>query len=130
MEHFKEEMLTFKNGTISFSNELFLPPTFSIHEMGDSLQLEPNSYFQIVLYYNDFIIVKESTSSNISFTILFILITLLANYIFKEVKGNASLFDFECDAQKIKREYPEVDIEELTKKLEIKKSNYDRLTRS
>lgn len=130
MEHFKEEMLTFKNGTISFSNESFLPPTFSIHEMGDSLQLEPNSYFQIVLYYNDFIIVKESTSSNISFTILFIVITLLANYIFKEVKGNASLFDFEYNVQKIKREYPEVDIEELTKKLEIKKSNYDRLTRS
>lgn len=79
---------------------------------------------------DDFIIVKESSSDNIGLTLICLVVTLLAlkiPYMYRIV-GN-SRFDYGYCVEEIKRKHPTIDVEELTKKLEIKRSNYDRLTR-
>ena len=78
---------------------------------------------------DDFIMVKESSSDNMSLTFLWILVTVLAEIIISVWRMECSCFDYKYCIRKIKEKHPKIDVEELTKKLEIKKNNYDRLTR-
>ncbi len=75
----------------------------------------------------DYIIVKESMGDNIGITIIYLLLTALAESIPLFIRSEVSSFDFGDCVYDIKRRYKKVDVENLTKKLEIKRDNYNRL---
>lgn len=94
-------------------------------------ELTEGSYLQAIMYNefeDDFIMVKESSGDNIGLTVVCLFITLLAEII-PLAWRSFSHFDFGDCVKEIKRKHPAIDIEKLVKKLEIKRSNYDRLTR-
>ena len=95
-------------------------------------ELEANSYLQVVMYSeleDQYIMVKESIVQEVDFVLIdlftiMVLWVLIASW--REVKKT----DFSKCIEKIKNEYQMLlDEEMLIKKLEIKKNNYNRLTR-
>ena len=78
---------------------------------------------------DDFIMVKESIDDNIGITLLWVLIVVLAEIVPILWRIDCSEFDYSSCIRRIKQNHPTIDVEELTKKIEIKRSNYDRLMR-
>ena len=72
---------------------------------------------------------RESSSDNILITILYICVTGLGELLPFYIRTECSSFDFENCVSRIKERYQPIDIPVLTKKLEIKRENYDRLMR-
>lgn len=94
-------------------------------------ELASDSYLQALMYSeleNDYIMVKESIGDNVLLTILWVVITLLAEIIPLWWRENSD-FDFGDCVSEIRRKHPALDVEELTKKLELRRANYNRLTR-
>ena len=95
-------------------------------------ELACDSYLQAFIYSefeDDYIMVKESIDDNIAITFLWIVMTILCELIPIVWRISGSTFNFGDCVKKIKSKYPHVDTEELARRLEIKRSNYDRLTR-
>lgn len=96
-------------------------------------ELEEKDYLQAVIYSindNDYIVYKETIVDNIVMTCLYILATALFEcFPFAIRDGGLSKFNYKMCVEDIKDNYPSVDVQELTKILEIKRSNYDRLIR-
>lgn len=95
-------------------------------------ELETKSYIKVVTYKTDrtdYIMVKESKEANISSTILYILVVLAVEIIPLKFRSEISKFDFSKSINEINKKHPLVDKKELSKKLELKRNNYNRLTR-
>lgn len=110
-------------------------PFSSIQESNNNVSeenIEKENYFQAIIYHEDkedYIFVRESSSDNILITILYICVTGLGELLPFYIRTECSSFDFENCVSRIKERYQPIDIPVLTKKLEIKRENYDRLMR-
>ena len=94
-------------------------------------EIKEEPFLEAVIYCesdDDFIIVKESTSENILVTVLWFLVTILLEFIPMYIRYEHSNFDYEYLVERIKEKHPLIDEKELVKKLEIRRSNYNRLT--
>ena len=96
-------------------------------------ELNQKPFLQAVIYSedkNDYIVVKEPIDDNIGFTLTWILLTIFIFWIMSCcINSTSKLKSF---AKKVKEDYPMLDvahIDNITKKLVIKRDNYNRLTR-
>lgn len=116
-------------------SDVFGDPTSKKRETKNNVteeEIQQKDYLQAIIYNedeNDYIIHKETIGENIAVTVIYLLLTALAELIPLFIRSEISSFDFDDCVREIKRKYPSVNQEELAKKLEIKRSNYDRLTR-
>ncbi len=78
---------------------------------------------------NTFIRVKEELGENIGETAIWFLIQCLEYLMISTWRDTFSKFNFKKSLEKIEEENPEVDVENLKKILELKKDNYQKLTR-
>lgn len=95
-------------------------------------ELQSAPFLQAMIYSNfddDFIAVKESLIDDVGDTLIWAVLTFLIEVVVAICRYELTSFDYIRCIRKIKEKHPTIDIEELTKKLEIKRSNYDRLTR-
>ena len=95
-------------------------------------ELLQESYLEAQLYNkdkNNFIIVKEGLGENIEETTIWFLIQCFVYLIISTWRDTFSNFDFKKSLEKIEEENQKVDVESLKKILELKKDNYNRLTR-
>ncbi len=120
---------------INSLEDLFGPPIFEKIEKQNNLskdEIKKEAYLESITYSkkkDDFIVVKESLENNVLATVLWFLITLFVEIFPYVIRNNNSNGDFEDFVKKVKKEYPLINITELSKNLEIKKHNYERLTR-
>lgn len=116
-------------------SDVFGEPTSKKKETKNNVteeELQQKDYLQAIIYNedeNDYVIHKETMGENIAVTVIYLLLTALVELIPLFIRSEISSFDFDDCVREIKRKHPSVDTEELEKKLEIKRSNYDRLTR-
>lgn len=95
-------------------------------------EIDSDEYIEAIIYSvekNDYIIVKESVKDNVTTSLLYLLTTLLASYIPYTYREKISKFSYFERVSEIEEEYKNIDIENLSKKLEIKEKNYNRLVR-
>lgn len=141
VEKYKLEKLTedeikdlFEKEKVSLQDILGTPIS-SFQESNNNVpeeEIEKENYFQAIIYREneeDYILVRESVSENILITILYICVTGLGELLPLYIRSEVSSFDFENCVSNIKERYQPVDIPTLTKKLKIKRENYDRLMR-
>lgn len=133
-EFTEEELLELLNKEDLKLSDIFGEPVSKKTEYKNNIteeELNQKDYIKVVLYEedeNDYIIRTETADKNLVVTILYFIFTFLAELVPFFVRSEISTFDFDDCVREIKRKYSRVDIEELTKKLEIKQNNYDRLT--
>lgn len=131
----EEQILKLINDDVQSLREILGEPISKKKETRNNLseeELQSDPFLQAMIYSkfdDDFIMVKESSSDNIGLTLLWVLVTAFAEIIPVVWRAEGSDFDYKHCIRKIKEKHPTIDVEELTKKLEIKRSNYDRLTR-
>lgn len=110
-------------------------PSSNIKETRNNLadeELEEESFIKAVIYNedeNDYIIHKETVGENVLISILYVLVTALAELAPLYFRSEISSFDFSDCVDEIKRKHQPLDVETLTKKLELKRDNYNRITR-
>lgn len=110
-------------------------PSSNIKETRDNLtdeELQKEPLIKAVIYNqdeNDYIIHKETVMENVSTSILYGFITALAKLVPLHFRKKISSFNFSDCVDKIKTKYQPLDIESPTKKLELKKDNYNRIMR-
>lgn len=130
----EEQILKLMNDDVESLHEILGEPISKKKETKNNLteeELQSDPFLQAMIYSkfdDDFIMVKESLSDNIGLTFLWIIVAVVAQIIPILWRGSSN-FDYIYCIEKIKENHPIIDVDELTKKLEIKKSNYDRLTR-
>lgn len=76
---------------------------------------------------NEYIIAKEYIDDNIGFTLLWFMISFFLTPAFYDIDKTVFKNNYEENIEKIKEQYKNINFDELEKKLEIKKSNYNRL---
>lgn len=110
-------------------------PSSNIKETRNNLtdeELQEESFVKAVIYNkdeNDYIMHKETVGENILLSVLYVLITGLCELAPLYWRSEHSYFDFADCVEEIKRKHQSLDIDTLTKKLELKKDNYNRLMR-
>ncbi len=115
--------------------ELLGAPISSIQESDNSIteeEIEEENYFQAIIYSEnkeDYILVRESSSDNFVESLLYILLTVLCEFLPLAFRSEVSSFDFGNCVSAIKEKHRPIDIPVLIKKLEIKRENYNRLMR-
>lgn len=124
-----------KNNDENFTLEdLFGKSKYEIKETKNNLseeELNKKDYLQAIIYdlnKKDFIFVQESTGVNVAVSIGFIVVLLLLYFGITSFRFDAG-FDFSWRLSEIERNYDISEIEDLVKKLKIKKDNYNRLAR-
>jgi len=131
----EEQILKLINGDVRSLREILGEPISKKKETRNNLteeELQSDPFLQAMIYSKldgDFIMMTESLSDNIVLILLWVLVTALAEAIIVIWRVGKSDFDYRHCIRKIKEKHPTIDVEELTKKLEIKRNNYDRLTR-
>ena len=131
----EEQILKLINEDVESLREVLGEPISKKKETKNNLteeELQNEPFLQAMIYSkidDDFIMLKESSGDNIGITLIWVLITVMVELISTIWRSGFSDFDYGNCIQKIKEKHPTIDVEELTKKLEIKRSNYDRLTR-
>ncbi len=131
----EEKILKLLNNDIVSLREILGEPISKKKETKNNLseeELHSDSFLKAMIYSkfdDDFIMVKESLKDNIATTLLWVLLTILAESLPLSWRCYESDFNYGYCIDRIKRNHPTIDIEDLTKKLEIKRNNYDRLTR-
>lgn len=93
----------------------------------DELEKEP--YIDVIIYSedkNDYTVYRESVSENILYTIFCILLTLICEIVPLEIRSTYA-FDYDERVEKIKNRYRALDPEELEKKLELKRNDYNSM---
>ena len=136
-ENVEEDIVTkiINDIDITSLEDVFGNPISSKIETQNNLtdeEIQTQPYLEAIIYSkfdDDFIIVKEKTGDNIALTLVWFLVTILAELIPLFIRSEVSSFDFEYCVDRIKEKYPLVDTNELARKLEIKRDNYNRLTR-
>lgn len=95
-------------------------------------ELQQESFIRAIIYNvdkNDYIIHEETVGENVLFSLLYICITLFCEMAPLYWRSEHSNFDFEDCVENIKRKHQLVDMKTLKKKLELKRDNYNRITR-
>lgn len=124
-----------KENNINSLEELLGKPYVEKTETKNNLsdkQINQSAYLEGLLYSeseNDYIIVKESMDDEVTTILGFILLSAIglgATFFYRIEYSN---FDFDYCVSKIKENHPMIDIKKLKKTLEIRKENYERLTR-
>ena len=97
-------------------------------------ELNKDCYLIITVYDYDsgkFRYIKETASTNFVTTFITLLIILGANFVVNTVSSGNGLGEarYQEQIEKLNEKYPNIDIDELKRKLEIRKENYQRLTR-
>lgn len=110
----------------SASNRKELRPVLSEDE------LQKEAFLQAVIYRqdkSDYIARKETARENLLISIGYVIVTLMAESVPLHFRKKLSSFYYHANICKIKEKYPQVNEEELKRKLKIKTDNYTRLTR-
>lgn len=117
---------TGKHSNTSKNSGLYLrKPKNKIEE----LELEKEPYIDVIIYSedkNDYTVYRESVSENILYTIFCILLTLICEIVPLEIRSTYA-FDYDERVEKIKNRYRALDPEELEKKLELKRNDYNSM---
>lgn len=122
-----------KNVDITSLDDIFGKPISQKTETKNNLteeEINKDSYLQAVIYSkssDDFIIVEESLDMNLFLTLGWIVVTVILESLPYVYRRDFSNFDFDECVEEIKMKYPYIDIDELFKKIKIKKDNYKRL---
>ena len=130
-----EQILKLINDDVESLCEILGEPISKKKETKNNLseeELQCDSFLQAIIYSefdDDFIMVKESSSDNVGITFLWFIVTILAELFPVMWRAENSDFDYDHCIRRIKEKHPIINVKDLTKKLEIKRSNYDRLTR-
>lgn len=120
---------------VSSLEELFGKPDSSYVEKKNNLteeELNENATLKAIIYLediNDYAMVRETISDNIGCSVLYLVCGAFTSLMICMVRGSYSSFNYADCVNNIKERYTKLDVETLKKKLEIKKSNYERLTR-
>lgn len=115
--------------------DIFGNPDSQIKETKNNLtkeELEQEPFLKAIVYNKDkdnYVIYKETIRSNITSTLVYLTISFFIGLLIAMVREDCSTFSFSNCVDDIKRKHTTIDIELLTKKLEIKKDNYNRLMR-
>lgn len=129
----KEVLKLFEKENLNLK-ELFGEPTIKREIKSNLADEEKNEepFLEAIMYSkdsNDYIMVKETFGNDMSIIAVDVFLVGCVVCIVQLVRSKASNFKFSECVRKIKEKYPPVDVETLTKKLEIKKENYNRLMR-
>ena len=95
-------------------------------------ELEAIPFIEANLYTKDknqYVIVQEELAENIAFTVLWFLLTYIAAKGIDYVRTQHTSFNYYEIIRRVKEKYPLISEEKLNQLLEIKMSNYKRLTR-
>ncbi len=115
--------------------DVFGESTSTIKETKNNLsddEINEEAFMQAVIYNKDkedYIIGKETMSENISFSALCVVLTVIAELIPAYIRDEFSSFSFAECVENIKEKYQSVDSKDLTRKLEIRRDNYNRMLR-
>ena len=115
-------------------SDIFGEPITNKKETSNNIKIneeENKDYLQAIIYIkdkNDYIIKKESVDDNVTASIIYSLITLILGLIIS-LKMSDSNYDLSGRLYAVEENYPFIDKDEIIKKLELKKNNYERLTR-
>lgn len=116
-------------------DEILGEPTSKRIEIKNNLteeEIKAKAHLQAIIYSetpDDFIIVKETKSENITTSLLWLFLNITLSFLISAIREKVSSFDFKYCINKINEKYPSISTEELQKKLEIKLNNYNRLMR-
>lgn len=94
-------------------------------------EINSSELIEAVVYLEDednYIIIKESSSSNVGYTMLWLLFLMFTNSMASSIR-KYSKYDYAKSIEEIKSNTKPIDIDELKRKLMIKKDNYERLMR-
>ena len=120
---------------VSSLDELLGKPRSSYVEKKNNLtisELEEDACMRAIIYstdINDYIVVKESANNDTGISLVYIFCDFMSSLAVYGIISKVSSFYYKDCISDIKRNSKKVDIDMLKKKLEIKKSNYERLTR-
>ena len=95
-------------------------------------ELNKKEYIQILIYSEDtkdYIIYEETLSENLKVTLMYIILTSLGELITFGIRKQISDFNYSNCIEEIKRKNQLLNLDTITKKLELKKENYNRLMR-
>ena len=127
MELFKKEDLRLE--------DVLGEPSSNIKETKNNLtedEIQEESIIKAVIYKedeDDYIMRKETVGENIGLSVLYLLVTFLAEFVPLFFRSECSSFDFSGCVDEIKRKHQPLDIDTITKKLELKRDNYNRMMR-
>lgn len=127
MELFKEEDLKLE--------DVLGEPSSNIKETKNNLtedEIQEKSIIKAIIYNkdeNNYIMHKETVGENIGLSVLYLIVTIFAELAPLYYRSEFSSFDFSDCVDEIKRSHQPLDIDTITKKLELKKDNYNRLMR-
>ncbi len=129
-ENIIEDLITLDVDTIK---EMFGNPEYQLKETTNNITEEEKEETMKAIIHTkdtkDYILTKEPIMKNILVSTVYIFILITGEFIvllFIELKGK---FDFREEKEQIKIKHPYINKEINLKKLEIKKDNYNRLTR-
>lgn len=130
----EEDILKLFNLQEQELNDILGDPIKISKEISNNIEKELSTdiYFQAVIYStdsNDYITEKETNLQNIIITILYIFITTIPCFGISGFRYFFSSFNLKNEIYKIKFQYKPLYEENIKMKLEIKKDNYNRLTR-
>lgn len=131
---YEDVIKLFKKENLKLEDVLGQPDS-NIKETKNNLtedEIQEESIIKAVIYNedkNDYIIHKETAEENILFSILYVLVTALAEVAPLGFRCGISSFDFSYCVDKIKINHQPLDINTITKKLELKRDNYNRMMR-
>lgn len=131
----EEEILKLFNKEDLKLSDIFGEPISKKRETKNNVteeELQQNDCLKAIIYSedkNNYILYKETKEENNVITAAYLALTAVVELIPFFIRSNISTFDFDDCVSEIKRKYPAVDTDELIKKLEIRRSNYNRLMR-
>ncbi len=131
----EEEILKLFNKEDLKLSDIFGEPISKKRETKNNVteeELQQNDCLKAIIYSedkNNYILYKETKEENNVITAAYLALTAVVELIPFFIRRNISTFDFDDCVSEIKRKYPAVDTDELIKKLEIRRSNYNRLMR-
>ena len=131
----EEEILKLFNKEDLKLSDIFGKPISKKRETKNNVteeELQQNDCLKAIIYSkdkNNYILYKETKEENNVITAAYLALTAVVELIPFFIRRNISTFDFDDCVSEIKRKYPAVDTDELIKKLEIRRSNYNRLMR-
>lgn len=110
-------------------------PDSSVTEIKNNLteeELQEEAFIQAIVYSEDegdYIMRKQTVEENLWFSLAYIVLVGILDLIVRSVRRTYSSFDFSRCVNEIKSKYQPFDIDVAKKQLELKKDNYNRLTR-
>lgn len=136
LEFFSEEEILSILGTPNIELKDFLgDPTYSYvmtaYDLSDE-EFNEEAYMEAIVYIedtNDYIVKEEPVIVNATTTFLYIIATIMAEAAVAYVNLKRPSIGFEGYVDSVKEKYKFIDDEVISKKLEIKKDNYNRLVR-